>query len=136
MYDLTMAEDDRRVERETIIEAEPERVWEALTDDDLLSDWFADRARLEPVEGGEVEFDCEDGERHGTVTRVDEERELEFTWSRDGYGESMVTFTIEPVEYGTRLVVVERALVAPMAMMAWSPRLRALELCLGSLVLA
>ena len=124
------------VERETILEAEPERVWEALTDDELLSDWFADGARLDPWEGGEVEFDCEDGERRGTVRRVEEERELEFSWSRAGQGESLVTFTIEPVEYGPRLVVVERALDGPVAMAAWSPRLRALELCLGSLVFA
>ncbi|MFL5871177.1 MAG: SRPBCC domain-containing protein [Solirubrobacterales bacterium] len=128
--------DERRVERETILEAEPERVWEALTDDDLLSDWFADRARIEPYEGGEVEFDCEDGERRGTVRRVEEERELEFSWSRDGNRESLVTFTLEPVEFGTRLVVVEQSLDAPVAIAAWSPRLRALELCLGSLVLA
>jgi uncharacterized protein YndB with AHSA1/START domain len=124
------------VERETILEADPERVWEALTDDDLLSDWFADRARIEPYEGGEVEFECEDGERRGTLRRVDEERELAFTWSRDGEGESLVTFTIEPVEYGTRLVVVERNLDAPVAMAAWAPRLRSLKLCLGSLVFA
>ena len=124
------------VERDTILEADPERVWEALTDDDLLSDWFADRARIEPYEGGEVEFDCEDGERRGTVRRVDEERELAFTWSRDGDGESLVTFTLEPVEYGTRLVVVERTLDASVAMAAWAPRLRSLKLCLGSLVCA
>jgi uncharacterized protein YndB with AHSA1/START domain len=124
------------VEREAILEADPERVWEALTDDDLLSDWFADRARIEPYEGGEVEFECEDGERRGTVRRVDEERELAFTWSRDCEGESLVTFTIEPVEYGTRLVVVERNLDAPVAMAAWAPRLRSLKLCLGSLVFA
>jgi uncharacterized protein YndB with AHSA1/START domain len=124
------------VERETILEAEPERVWEALTDEELLSDWFAERARIDPWEGGEVEFDCDDGERRGTVQRVEEERELAFTWSRDGEGESLVTFTIEPVEYGTRLVVVERALGAPVALAAWAPRLRALDLCLGSLVFA
>jgi uncharacterized protein YndB with AHSA1/START domain len=131
MYDSGM-----EVERETLLEAEPERVWEALTDDELLSDWFADRARIDPWEGGEVEFEFEDGERRGTVLRVEEERELEFSWSRDGHGESLVTFTIEPVECGTRLVVVERALDAPAAMAAWAPRLQALELCLGSLVLA
>jgi uncharacterized protein YndB with AHSA1/START domain len=124
------------VERETILEADPERVWEALTDDELLSDWFADRARIEPYEGGEVEFDCEDGERHGTVRWVDEERELAFTWARDGEGESLVTFTIEPIECGTRLVVVERALEGPVAIAAWAPRLRSLKLCLGSLIFA
>jgi uncharacterized protein YndB with AHSA1/START domain len=124
------------VERETILEADPEQVWEALTDDELLSDWFADGARIEPYEGGEVEFDCEDGKRQGSVRWVDEERELAFTWSRDGEGESLVTFTIEPIESGTRLVVIERALDAPVAMAAWVPRLRSLKLCLGSLIFA
>jgi uncharacterized protein YndB with AHSA1/START domain len=124
------------VERETVLEAEPERVWEALTDEELLAEWFAERARIDPWEGGEVEFDCDDGERRGTVRRFEEERELEFTWSRDGEGESLVTFTLEPVEVGTRLTVVERALTAPVAITAWSPRLRSLRLCLGSLVLA
>jgi uncharacterized protein YndB with AHSA1/START domain len=123
------------VERETILEAEPDRVWEALTDEELLSDWFAERARIDPWEGGDVEFDCDDGERRGTVQRFEEERELAFTWSRDGQGESLVTFSLEPVEIGTRLIVVERALHAPAAMAAWGPRLRALDLCLGSLVL-
>jgi uncharacterized protein YndB with AHSA1/START domain len=131
---------ERVVERETILEAEPERVWEALTDEDLLGDWFADGARLDPWEGGEVEFDCDDGERRGTVRRFEQERELAFTWARDGAGESLVTFTIEPVEDGTRLVVVERGLDAPMAsavgLSLWPARLRALELCLGSLVFA
>ena len=131
MYDSAM-----EVERETILEADPERVWEALTNEALLSEWFAERARLDPWEGGEVEFDCADGERRGTVRRVEEERELAFTWSREGQGESLVTFTIEPVEYGTRLVVVERALDAPVAMASWMPRLDALQLCLGSLVFA
>jgi uncharacterized protein YndB with AHSA1/START domain len=124
------------VERETILEAEPERVWEALTDDSLLEEWFADEARLDPWEGGEVDFKCEDGERRGTVQMVEDERELSFTWSRDGVGESLVTFTLEPVEIGTRLTVVERALEMPVAMAAWSPRLRALKLRLGSLVFA
>jgi uncharacterized protein YndB with AHSA1/START domain len=124
------------VERETVLEAEPDRVWEALTDDELLSEWFAERARIDPREGGEVEFDCDDGSRRGTVQRVEAERELAFTWSRDGAGESLVTFSLEPVEIGTRLTVVERALAGPVAMVAWAPRLRALDLCLGSLVLA
>lgn len=135
---------ERTVERERILDADPERVWDALTDEYVLSDWFAPGATLEPVEGGEVSFECEDGERTGTVRVVEEERELAFTWSRPGGGESLVTFTLEPVETGTRLVVTERALTGPTAMAiagiapgaVWSRRLRTLELCLGRLVLA
>jgi uncharacterized protein YndB with AHSA1/START domain len=118
-------------------------VWDALTDDALLSDWFASDAAIDPVEGGEVEFGCDDGERRGTVRTADPERELSFTWERPGEGESLVTFLIEPVETGTRLVVVERALQTPMAIAAaprleseWARRLGAIELVLGALVFA
>ena len=139
-----MSEKEQVVERERVIDADPERVWDALTDASILSDWFAESARLDPVEGGEVAFECEDGERSGTVHVVEEERELAFTWSRPGEGESLVVFTLEPLEVGTRLVVTERALTAPTAITAagvaagevWSSRLRSLELCLGRLVLA
>jgi len=136
--------EERSVEREAVLEAEPERVWEALTDVRLLSEWFADEAELDPVPGGEVSFECEDGERRGIVRRAEPERELSFTWARPGEGESLVTFRLEPLELGTRLVVVERALEGPLALAgarplagaAWSARLEALELCLGALVLA
>ena len=133
---------ERVVERERVLDAKPERVWDALTDDGLLADWFADEASIDPVEGGDVAFRCDDGERSGTVRVVDEERELAFTWSRPGEGESLVTFTLEPLELGTRLIVTERALTTPQAIAAiasgpaWSSRLRSLELCLGRLVLA
>ena len=131
---------EQRVERETILEADPGEVWDALTDDALLSDWFASDATIDPVEGGEVEFGCDDGERRGTVRTAVPERELSFTWERPGEGESLVTFLIEPIETGTRLVVVERAL-QPMAIAAgprleleWAGRLGAIELVLGALV--
>ena len=115
---------ERVVERERVLDAEPERVWDALTDEYLLQEW------LEP-----------DRER-SEVRVVEEERELAFTWSRPGEGESLVTFTLEPLEAGTRLIVTERALTGPTAIATaaagamWSRRLRALELCVGRLVLA
>ena len=135
---------ERVVERERILEAEPERVWDALTDEYLLADWFAPGARLDPVEGGEVAFDCDGGERSGTVRVVEEERELAFTWTRPDESESLVTFTIEPVVGGTRLIVTERGLGGPLALpgvgitagATWSARLRRLDVCLGRLVLA
>jgi uncharacterized protein YndB with AHSA1/START domain len=113
---------ERVVERERVLDAEPERVWDALTDEYLLEEWLeTDRERSQ-------------------VHVVEEERELAFTWSRPGEGESLVTFILEPLEVGTRLIVTERTLAGPTAIAAagalWSRRLRSLELCLGRLVLA
>jgi uncharacterized protein YndB with AHSA1/START domain len=93
-----------QVERERTFEATPEEVWEAITDERLLSEWLADDAEIDPEPGGEVRFRV-----------VEEGRRLAFTWSRDGEGPSQVEFTLEPAVSGTRLVVVERALKAPLA---------------------
>ncbi len=125
-----MDEHERQVERERVLEASAEEVWEALTDERLLAEWLADEAELEPVPGGRASFRFEDGsERHGTVLRVEEARELAFTWARPGEPSTEVELTLEPLVAGTRLVVVERVNAAtPMALSgaAWEARLAAL----------
>jgi uncharacterized protein YndB with AHSA1/START domain len=95
------------VERETLVEATPEEVWEALTDEDRLEEWMAPEVELDPYEGGEISV--RDGEDHrtGTVETMVEGERFAFTWSRPGEGESFVEFTIEAVPAGTRVTVVE-----------------------------
>jgi uncharacterized protein YndB with AHSA1/START domain len=123
-------EDERTVEREAVLEASPEEVWEALTDERMLSEWLAEDAELDPVEGGDASFRFDDGEeRRGTVVRVEEERSLAFTWARPNEPETYVELTLEPAVSGTRLVVVERAApVGPGALFGsfWDARLVAL----------
>jgi uncharacterized protein YndB with AHSA1/START domain len=129
----------REVEREAVLDAPTDEVWEALTDERLLGEWLADEVELEPEPGGRANFRFADGtEKEGTVLRVEEERELAFTWARPGEPETEVELTLVPLVSGTRLVVVERA-GAPtptaLAGAAWAPRLSALQLAL-SLVFA
>src|SRR3954454_11442165 len=95
------------VERETMVEASPEEVWEALTDEDRLEEWLAPDVELDPVEGGEITVRDGDAERHGTVETVEESERFAFTWSRPGEGESFVEFTIEALPGGSRVTVVE-----------------------------
>ena len=77
-----MDDQRREVERETVLDAPAEEVWEALTDERLLGEWLADEAELDPEPGGRASFRFADGtEKVGTVLRVEEERELAFTWS-------------------------------------------------------
>ena len=95
------------MERETLVEASPEEVWEALTDEDRLEEWLAPEVELDPTEGGEIAVRDGDDERTGTVETVEEEERFAFTWSRPGEGESFVEFTIEALPGGTRVTVVE-----------------------------
>jgi uncharacterized protein YndB with AHSA1/START domain len=112
------------VERETVVEASPEEVWEALTDADRLEEWMAPEVELDPIEGGEVTVRDGDDERTGTVETVVEDERLAFTWSRPGQGESFVEFTIEAIPTGTRVRVVETP-IGPTASFfgGWSSRL-------------
>jgi uncharacterized protein YndB with AHSA1/START domain len=114
--------DMETVERETILDAPPEEVWEALTDDDRLSEWLAEEAEIDAVEGGELTIrEADGGERHGTVETVIEQERLVFTWARPGEAPSLVDFTIEAVPAGTRVRVVETS-----GSTAWAPKLSAL----------
>ncbi|HEY7267435.1 MAG TPA: SRPBCC domain-containing protein [Solirubrobacterales bacterium] len=103
-------EQTRWVERETMIDADPEEVWEALTDEDRLEEWLAPDVELDPVEGGEISIRDGDEERSGTVETLEENERFAFTWSRPGEGESFVEFTIEALPGGSRVTVVETPL--------------------------
>src|SRR3954452_4770467 len=112
------------VERETMVEARPEEVWEALTDEDRLEEWLAPNVELDPVEGGEIAVRDGDDERTGTVETMEESERFAFTWSRPGEGESFVEFTIEALPGGSRVPVVETP-IGPtgQAMGSWGPPL-------------
>ena len=80
-----MNDQRREVEREAVLDAPADEVWEALTDERLLGEWLAEEAELEPEPGGRASFRFADGtEKEGTVLRVSEERELAFTWAGPG----------------------------------------------------
>jgi uncharacterized protein YndB with AHSA1/START domain len=116
------------VERETLVEASPDEVWEALTDEDRLEEWLAPDVELDPVEGGEIIVRDGDDQRNGTVETLEENERFAFTWSRPGEGESFVEFTIQALPGGSRVTVVETP-VGPsaMALGGWGPRLARLQ---------
>lgn len=92
------------VEREIVFPAEPDEVWEALTEPAQLEEWFANDVELDPHEGGAGVFRWENGEeRHATVREAVPGERLVLDWDDEG----AVEFTIEPIPDGTRLVVRE-----------------------------
>lgn len=122
---------EREVRREVELEAAPDEVWAAFTDERLLSEWLAEEVELEPVEGAPARFRSDGEEREGTVIRVDAGRRLAFTWSREGDLPSEVELTVDAVAGGSRVVVVERAIVraSMVAGARWETRLEALACC-------
>src|SRR3954453_20443411 len=129
-----MDDQRREIEREVFLDAPADEGGETLAEGRLLGEWLADEAELDPEPGGRARFRFADGtEKEGTVLRVEEERELAFTWARPGEPETEVELTLVPLVSGTRLVVVERAGAATptaLAGAAWSARLTALQLAL------
>ena len=116
------------VERDTLVEASPEEVWEALTDEDRLEEWLAPDVELDPVEGGEIAVRDGDDHRNGTVETLEEGERFAFTWSRPGEGESFVEFTIEALPGGSRVTVVETPIgPTARAVGGWAPRLARLN---------
>jgi uncharacterized protein YndB with AHSA1/START domain len=129
-----MSDQERRVEREAVLEASSSEVWEALTDERLLGEWLAQEAELDPVPGGRASFRFADGEeREGTVLEIEEERLLAFSWARPGESGSVVELSLEPAVGGTRLLVVERGplVAAPITGSQWVSRLHAFAAALA-----
>jgi uncharacterized protein YndB with AHSA1/START domain len=124
------------VKRTIHLEADPAEVWEALTDQDLLSEWLAPEVELDPREGGELVCRFEDGEeRRGQVALVEEAERLAFHWRRGEGQESWVEWLVDAVADGTRLTVIETAAQAgPLLAAGWAPQLALLRLALGRLV--
>ena len=125
------------VERKTLVEASPEEVWEALTDEDRLEEWLGRDVELDPVEGGEIAVRDGDEERVGTVETLEENERFAFTWSRPGEGESFVEFTIEALPGGSRVTVVETPIgPTAIALGGWGLRLARLERSLRFVLVA
>jgi len=110
------------VEREITFPAEPEEVWEALTDPERLEEWFANDVELDAREGGEGVFRWDDGdERRATVRELVEPRRLVLEWDDGG----LVVIEVEPGDGGTSVRVLETAPDVAIALelhaCAWAP---------------
>ncbi len=126
--------------RRTIgLDASPDRVWDALTEESLLRDWLAPEVELDAREGGSIACREENGgERAGEIIAFEPARRLAFRWSNEEGVESTVELLVDAVAGGARLTVTETAAggAAPGASALWGERMQSLRLCLASLVYA
>lgn len=84
----------------------PERVWEALTDPNALGRWLLP-TNFKPLIGFRFRMERQDQKPiEGKVLEVEKDRLLTYTWNDEDEGkESMVVWTLEPVDGGTRVQV-------------------------------
>jgi uncharacterized protein YndB with AHSA1/START domain len=96
-----------RATSELTVPASAEDTWEALTEPERLADWLAEDAELELRPGGELTVRVDDEERSGFFEEVEPPRRLVFWWGPDGEEPTRVEIELEPVDDGTRVLVVE-----------------------------
>jgi uncharacterized protein YndB with AHSA1/START domain len=104
-----------RIEREIVIAAPPERVWDVVTQAEHLGSWFADRgAEIDLRPGGALALHWRDhGTSHGRVEDVKPPSSFSFRWvittgEQPAEGNTtLVVFTLAPEGDGTRLRVAE-----------------------------
>jgi uncharacterized protein YndB with AHSA1/START domain len=102
-----------RIERTMELAHPPTRVWAALTTAEGLGTWFGNRATVDLRPGGAASLTWTGGPTVKLrVERVEEPTVFGFTWPVNGLPEddprrTYVEFTLEPVDAGTRLTVVE-----------------------------
>lgn len=107
--------DQDRIEREAVIAAPPERVWEIITQAEHVGTWFGDSAEIDLRPGGTIVLRWEKyGTQIGTIEKVDEPRYFSYRWNPGVTDETpsnadstLVEFTLTPHEGQTRLRVVE-----------------------------
>lgn len=94
-----------QIERELVLPAAPEEVWQVVTADG----WLAAEVRLDLVPGGEASFSGRQGwVEEATPPEDGAAGRLVFWWSGDGEPATRVELTLEPEgECFTRLRVVE-----------------------------
>jgi uncharacterized protein YndB with AHSA1/START domain len=102
-----------RIERTLEVQHSPSKVWAALTTAEGLAAWFGDEATIDLRPGGAARMRWSNGNAvNMRVERVEEPTVFGFTWHIYGLPEddtrrTYVEFTLESVDVGTRLTVVE-----------------------------
>ncbi|EHN12079.1 hypothetical protein PAI11_10180 [Patulibacter medicamentivorans] len=99
---------DPIVRRELLLAADRDTVWSMLADADGLAEWLADEVELDVEPGAEGRLRWDDGEeRRAVVEEVADRRRVVLRWWQEGGDPSLVELTLDEVDGGTRLVVVE-----------------------------
>ncbi|MFC3077707.1 SRPBCC domain-containing protein [Phenylobacterium terrae] len=103
------------------IKAPPAKVWAAITQPELMVQWWGPdagptlsvTADVRPGGRFSIVFRLVNGDEHnptGVYREVAPETKLVFTWEIAGAPDSLVTFRLEPIEGGTELTLTHERL--------------------------
>ena len=90
----------------------PEKVWRALTDPALLTEWLLPVVELNLEPGAAFTFKTQpypgwDGTVNCRMLEIEAHSKLSYTWGVGDFIDTVVTFTLTPTASGTRLSLVQ-----------------------------
>lgn len=111
LVDTTAPRQSESVSLEFDLHHAPSKVWRALTDPALVSEWLLPVVDLELERGAAFTFRAPpqpgwDGVVNCRVVEIEEHRRLSYNWVV-GDIDTLVTFTLTPTASGTRLSLVQ-----------------------------
>lgn len=94
------------IRKTIVIDAPPEIVFRAISDEKELTQWFPDQAKLEPKVGGFLQFKFyEDGkENHrveGKILEIIPNKKISYSWvnkSDSNFPKTVVTWTLDIID--------------------------------------
>lgn len=104
---------EQAVRREIVLPVDRETAWSRLADAEGLRSWLAQEVSLEVSPGARGWVRLHDGERRLVeVEEVHPLRRVSLVWRERGGEPSLVELTLDDVQEGTRLIVVEMPIPA------------------------
>lgn len=111
--DKTIASQTDSISFEFDLGHSPEKVWRALTDPALLTEWLLPVVGFTPEPGATFTFKTQpypgwDGTVNCRILDIEPHRRLSYAWIVGGMGlDTVVTFTLTPTASGTHLSLVQ-----------------------------
>ena len=109
--DKTAPSQTESISFEFDLQHSPAKVWRALTDPVLLTEWLLPVVGLELAPGSAFTFKTQpypgwDGIVNCRILEIEAQRKLSYTWAVP-FLDTVVTFTLTPTASGTRLSLVQ-----------------------------
>ena len=82
------------VTREVEVDSDPERAWQAISEESELSEWLGGDVEIDLVPGGDITVRDEGTEKTGFVESIEEGSSISFWWAEDGEESSRVELEV------------------------------------------